>query len=141
MRYKNTAAKNELISVILLIALLAIFEPVLIWLLSTFGHLPRIYLLSLIMPIVFIPGIIISLVRYIHFANAEFTDVQTVVLTSYHYLFKSYALEGTAKQNGLSINIRTTHSFNIYNYHRYMDTDVLVGYDPKWDKWVVLYNY
>ena len=90
------------------------------------------------MPIVFVPGIIISLARYIHFANAEFTDVQTVVFTSYHYLFKSYALEGTAKQNGLSICIRTTHSFNIYNYHRYMNTDVLVGYDPKWDKWVVI---
>lgn len=96
--------------------------------------------------VVLIIPTIIYFVLYLHYKNAEYINIQSVRFTSIEFSAFSRelaALVGTAIVDGEEIRITTSYTFNTryYSSHcasSYMDKTVTVGYDPKWDKWVVI---
>ena len=106
-------------------------------------------MLWILIPLFAIPiGIptVIMFVCYFHYRNAVFINIQTVTSTSIDFSFfyrDRAALIGEALINGVETKIITTYTFTTHVFSSfvasdYMDKDVLVGYDPKWGKWVVI---
>ena len=94
----------------------------------------------------FVPLPIIFLVFYIHFRNAKLIHIQITRFTSIDFSMlkrNSAALVGTAIVDNQKIEIITTYTFSstafsMFCASDYMNRDVMVGYDPKWNKWVVI---
>ena len=85
------------------------------------------------------------LILYIHYRNAELVNIQVTRFRSleFGYLRGHAALVGTARVDGKEVTIITTHTFMCsplsgFCASDYLDKDVIVGYDPKWGKWVVI---
>ncbi len=95
--------------------------------------------------ILLIPAVI-YLIFYIHYRNAELIHIQITKFTSIDFsalVRDRAALVGTAIVNGEETKITTSYTFTTHHYSShcasdYMDREVEVGYDPKWDKWVVI---
>ena len=89
---------------------------------------------------------VICLIFYIHYRNAELIHIQITTFTSIDFsdlVRNRAALVGTAIVNGEKTKITTSYTFTTRHYSshcasEYMDREVVIGYDPKWDKWVVI---
>lgn len=107
------------------------------------------YALQIVLPVCDVPLIIVItyyFVVHFHYKNAEYINIQKVVFTSleFSYLVRDRAaLVGTAVIDGVKTKIHTTYTFTTHVFSKYVASDYLakevtVGYDPKWNKWVVL---
>ena len=113
----------------------------------TFSHEVRALPIVLIVfgAILLIP-IIIHFILYIHYRNAELIHIQITKFTSIDFSIFARdraALVGTAIVNGEKTKITTSYTFTTRHFSshcasEYMDREVKIGYDPKWDKWVVI---
>ena len=142
MKYRNYSADGYRNSVIILVVTLVVLIIMLgLQLLFATDReiVPFIIIIGFVLVLLLSPGIVICMIFYIHYRDANYIHVQSTTFNVYHFKMKSYALEGCVTVNGQLEHIRTTHSFTYFNFKNYLNRQVTVGYDPSWHKWVVFY--
>ena len=98
--------------------------------------------------LIFIPCIIYQAVRYHHFRNVELKYIQSTRAVDFDILImgRGYAKSSLCfdvEVNGEKKRVETRHIFSVYslsdvNVNLFKNRDVEIGYDEKYDIWIVL---
>jgi len=149
MKHKNYAQiynRNKII-IFSLIFLPFILVMLLFSLISKDNNSQPAFIISaVILSLVLIAFLLFYLIFYIHYKNVEFINIQTAKIVSmevYYATRGKASLIGVIHEDGVEKEIETSSTFSTFPYSsvyvgNFLNKEVQVGYDPKWNKWVVL---
>ena len=146
MKHKNEAQDYYGTTGLLLLFIMIVSDLLFSGILYIGNAFYAIWIVLLIIDVPLLMVIAYFFINYFHFRNAQYINIQTVIFTSIDFSALARdraALVGTAIVDGEEIRITTSYTFSTHYYSShcassYMDKTVTVGYDPKWDKWVVI---
>ena len=146
MKRKNEAQSYCGTIMLLLLVIYLVVSLFMLGVLAISHEVRALPIVLIVFGAILVIPIIIHFILYIHYRNVELIHIQVTKFTSIDFSIFARdraALVGTAIVNGEETKITTSYTFTTHNYSShcasdYMDREVEVGYDPKWDKWVVI---
>ena len=148
MKRKNQAQSYFFVGFILFLLLLAGMDGIMLLVCLLSQSFERFLVTIIIINSLFGVLEIVLLVLYLHYRNAKLINIQKVKFYSYESSFLGrrgnfVALIANAVVNNQKVQIMTTRTFssNTFSEHgvnQYLYQTRLVGYDPKWKKWVLI---